>query len=63
MIVVKWLLNSIFGAAVFALSFGVYSASNSDTTMVYTVFLIISTLGFIFAFFLLLEHFRVILYK
>lgn len=44
-------LTAFLGAAVFALSFGVYSASNSDTTMVYTVFLIISTLGFIFAFF------------
>lgn len=42
-------LTAFLGAVVFALSFGAYSASNSDTMVVYTVFLIISILGFILA--------------
>lgn len=45
------------GAIVLALSFGTYSASDSDTTACYTVFLIMSILGFFLASFFFIETF------
>lgn len=43
-------LTAGLGAIVIALSFGVYSASNSYTTYIYTAFLMISILDFAIAF-------------
>lgn len=43
-------LTACLGATIFALSFGAYSSLNSDTMVVYAVFLIFSTLIFAVAF-------------